>query len=310
MTYPKHSTSIPYSDPPSRLQTLDIWLPRPLEESDADKSLWIVYIHGGAWRDPLQTSSCADATVSHLSPTPTAIAGIASLNYRLSPYPSHPTHPSVPNDADRTVAHPTHVGDIATGIAYLRKQYGVKRWIGVGHSCGATMLCQYVSGIGTDDDDGRGGGGGGPEALVLSAGIYNLPLFLRNHAPPACPENIAQIYRDIVQGAFGDDAKLWQGVSPVAGKYGEQRWRNGKLIVLAHSYDDELVERQQRDVMCVALDREGWSIVMEDGDEEADVAVGGRVLEVRDIKGTHDFVWKDGEQCARLIEEVVQRLAH
>jgi hypothetical protein len=85
-------------------------------------------------------------------------------------------------------------------------------------------------------------------------------------------------------------------------------WANGKLFVLAHSYEDELVERAQRDVMCVALDREGWSIVMEDGDEEGDVAVGGRVLEVRDIKGRHDFVWRDGEECARLIEEVVGRL--
>lgn len=168
------------------------------------------------------------------------------------------------------------------------------------------MLCHYVSGTGTEhevDSD------GGPEALILNAGIYNLPLFLRNHSPPACPDNIAEIYQTIVHGAFGDDPKVWQDVSPVAGKYGKESWRNGKLIVLMHSYEDELVERQQRDVMCVALDREGWSIVMEDGDDEADVAVGGRVLEVRDVKGKHDFVWRDGEQCARLIEEVVQRLA-
>lgn len=96
----------------------------------------------------------------------------------------------------------------------------------------------------------------------------------------------------------------------MSGAYGAQTWANGKLIVLAHSYEDELVERAQRDVMCVALDREGWAIVMEDGDEEADV--GGekrkRVLEVRDIKGKHDFVWEDGEQSARLIAEVVERL--
>lgn len=168
------------------------------------------------------------------------------------------------------------------------------------------MLCQYVSGTGLEN---HSSGDGGPEALLLSAGIYNLPLFVRNHAPPACPENIAQIYQDIVRGAFGKDAKVWQDVSPVAGTYGKESWKNGKLIVLAHSYDDELVERQQRDVMCVALDREGWSIVMEDGDDEANPEVGGRVLEVRDIKGAHDFAWRDGEQHARLIEEIVQRVA-
>jgi kynurenine formamidase len=165
------------------------------------------------------------------------------------------------------------------------------------------MLCQYVSGIGHDGDR-----DGGPEALILSAGIFNLPLFLRNHSPPACSEEIAQIYNTIVTGAFGLDKAVYQSVSPVSGKYGTEKWRNGKLVVLAHSYDDELVERAQRDVMCVALDREGWSIVMEDGDEEADPAIGGRVLEVRDIKGPHDFGWRDGEQSAKLIVEVVQRL--
>jgi hypothetical protein len=78
--------------------------------------------------------------------------------------------------------------------------------------------------------------------------------------------------------------------------------------VLAHSYEDGLVERAQRDVMCVALDREGWGIVMEEGDEEGMLAGGGRVLEVRDLKGAHDWVWEDGEQVARLLGDAVVRL--
>ncbi|KAF2833362.1 alpha/beta-hydrolase [Ophiobolus disseminans] len=303
--YPKHIPSIPYSDSPSRLQTLDIWLPRPLVESDPANSLWIIYMHGGAWRDPTQTSLCAEPTIKHLlSKSPFAIAGIATLNYRLSPYASHATDPSSPTDADRNVTHPTHIRDVAQGIAFLQKKYGVKKWIGIGHSCGATLLCQYVSGIGAVESDNSGG----PEALILTAGIYSIPLFLRNHSAPACPPNIAQIYVDIVAGAFGADSAVYHGVSPVAGKYDTEKWKNGKLVVLAHSYDDELVERAQRDVMCVALDREGWSIVMEDGDDEADVSAGRRVLEVRDIKGSHDFVWEDGGQSAKLIVEVVERL--
>ncbi|KAF1915184.1 hypothetical protein BDU57DRAFT_595782 [Ampelomyces quisqualis] len=300
-TYPRHAPSIPYTDPPSPLQTLDIWLPRPLEESDPAQSLWVIYIHGGAWRDPLQTSSCANPTVAHLRPTP-SIAGIASLNYRLSPYASHPTCPSTPSNRARNVAHPTHINDIASGILHLQREHGLTRWIGVGHSCGATMLCQYVSQLCASGDV------RGPEALLLSAGIYNLPLFLRNHAPPACSEQRAAVYADIVCGAFGRDPLVYRGVSPVAGRYGTENWPHGKLVVLAHSYDDELVERAQRDVMCVALVREGWSIVMEDGNEEADVGSRGRVLEVRDIKGTHDFIWEDGEQGARLIQEVADRL--
>ncbi|KAH7085756.1 Alpha/Beta hydrolase protein [Paraphoma chrysanthemicola] len=302
----KHIPSIPYGDSTSRLQTLDIWLPQT--PSNADASLWIVFIHGGAWRDPTQTSTnYASPTLSHLSSTPLpSIAGFASLNYRLSPYPTHSSDPSSPSDSDRNVTHPTHLRDVAAGIACLRKEYGLRRWIGVGHSCGATLLSQYVSGIGLDDEEKEAPG---PEGLILTAGIYNLPLFLRNHSPPACPENIAQIYTDIVAGAFGSKSTAYMAVSPVAGKYSPQTWRNGKLMVLAHSYEDELVERAQRDVMCVALDREGWSIVMEDGDDEANVAEGKRVLEVRDVKGKHDFVWEDGEECAKLIVEVVQRLA-
>lgn len=192
--------------------------------------------------------------------------------------------------------------DIAQGIRFLEKEYGVKRWIGMGHSCGATMLLQHVSGNDLDN------GTGGPEALILTAGIYNIPLLLRNHSPPTCPENVSKIYADIIQGAFGSTPSVHQSVSPVAGRYGTETWSNGKLIVLAHSYNDEMVERAQRDVMCVALDREGWSIVMEDGDEEASVQEGRRVLEIRDIKGPHDFVWEDGEQGAKLIAEVVERL--
>jgi hypothetical protein len=79
-------------------------------------------------------------------------------------------------------------------------------------------------------------------------------------------------------------------------------------LVLAHSYEDELIERQQRDVMCVALDREGWGVVMEVGDGEADLGEGSRVLEVRDLRGGHDWIWEDGKQIAKLLADAVQRL--
>jgi hypothetical protein len=154
------------------------------------------------------------------------------------------------------------------------------------------------------------GGDGGPEGLVLLCGIYNIPLLLRNHDPPACPENISKIYYEFIAGAFGGDKEAYRDVSPVAGKYGRETWRNGKLVVLAHSYQDELIERQQRDVMCVALDREGWGIVMEEGDGEAEVGEGSRVLEVRDLKGGHDWIWEDGEQVALLLADVVGRLTN
>ena len=183
----------------------------------------------------------------------------------------------------------------------------MRKWVGAGHSCGATLLLQHVSGIGLTDQEGTKALGG-PEGLILLCGIYNIPLLLRNHDPPTCPENISAIYHEFIAGAFGQDQDAYRAVSPVFGRFGAQQWPNGKLMVLAHSYEDELIERQQRDVMCVALDREGWGIVMEVGDGEADLEEGSRVLEVRDLKGGHDWIWEDGKQIAKLLAEAVQRL--
>jgi kynurenine formamidase len=304
-TYPRHIPSIPYSDLPGRLQTLDIWFPHPAEIPTTSDALWLIYIHGGAWRDPTQDSRCVEPTLKHLhAKTLDSVAGIASLNYRLSPYANHTTNPSSDDDTERCATHPQHVRDVAAGIQHLQREYGVKRWIGVGHSCGATLLLQLVSGIGLASPPSPG-----PEALILLEGIYNFPLLLRNHLPPACPENISAIYKEFIAGAFGEDEKMYQAASPIAGRYNKEIWPEGKLLVICHSYEDELVERAQRDVMCVALDREGWSIVMEVGDEEDEVrAEGRRVLNVRDLKGGHDWIWEDGEQIAKLIAEVVERL--
>jgi kynurenine formamidase len=202
-------------------------------------------------------------------------------------------------------------------VRFLQREYNVRRWIGAGHSCGATLLLQLAAGIGLDVPNANADANAnanalppatGPEALVLTAGIYNVPLLLANHAPPACPAEIARIYADIVTGAFGADSAAYRAVSPVAGAYGPAAWPEGRLVVLAHSYEDELVERAQRDVMCVVLDRQGWAIVMEEGDDEGVLGTRGRVLEVRDLKGVHDFVWRDGEQLARLLADAVLRL--
>ncbi|KAI8936356.1 hypothetical protein NX059_006768 [Plenodomus lindquistii] len=307
----QHLPTVPYSDPPSRLRTLDIWLPPPNEQPTSSLP-WIIYIHGGAWRDPSQDSTtCVKPTIQHIlsthSKTISQIGGIASLNYRLSPYPTHPTHPSDPNDEERNAKHPQHIRDVAQGIQYLQRKHGVTRWIGIGHSCGATLLLQLVAGIGLEESSHSIIG---PEALLLLEGIYNFPLFLRNHAAPAYPNHIAKIYETMLKGAFGEDTSVYQALSPVAGKFSKEQWPEGRLLVIGHSYEDELVERAQRDVMCVALDREGWSIVMEEGDEEDEVrAEGRRVLNVRDMKGSHDYIWKDGQQIALLIAEVVQRLS-
>ncbi|EOA81851.1 hypothetical protein ACJQWK_05262 [Exserohilum turcicum] len=314
--FPQYLAAVPYTQPAGYLRTVDLWL-RSSDNSNADSSgLWVIYLHGGAWRDPAQNSQCFLPTLSTLSTSPShaptlqRLAGIASINYRLSPHPTHATDPSTPDDAERSVHHPQHVRDVRDALAYLQREHGAKRWIGVGHSCGATLLLQLVSAMGLEQSL-QQTGIVGPEALILLEGIYNIPLLLKNHAAPACPPHFVDMYKALVAGAFGPhNEQLYLAVSPVSGHYGVQEWPESKLLVMCHSYEDDLVERAQRDVMCVALDREGWSIVMEAGDEEDEVRrEGRRVLNVRDLRGTHDFIWRDGNQMATLITEVVQRLA-
>ncbi|OJD38732.1 alpha beta-hydrolase [Diplodia corticola] len=373
-SYPLHIKGVPYATT-SRLQTLDICLPRPLSESPKD-AVWVVYIHGGAWRDPLVSSSSLTPAVHHLlSPTPipattspsaisspagsnrnstsssngghsttgagghhhssstssnaggggnstttnspkralSHIAGFASINYRLSPYPQHPTAPSLSPTSSiparhegRNVTHPSHVSDAAAALRWLRSEYGVggesgpdgppaRDWVAVGHSCGATLACQLVA-------DGWLDGSefdkvAAPVGVAALCGLYNLPLLAENHAD--CPA-----YEEFLQAAFGGDESVWLRASPtaLAAKLGEDRWRKGRCVVLAASPDDELVEPMQRDVMVRAMEEGGWVRREEGGGPD------GRELVLLDVEGRHDDAWREGRGVARAIEVLVGRL--
>lgn len=209
--------------------------------------------------------------------------------------------------------HPAHVRDVDAAFEWLRSTYGVGRgsaggdavegdagadgaaryeWVGIGHSCGATLLLQRLAGIGL----------GGvpasahvrpPVALVLLEGIYDMPLLLRNHSQPG----VKEMYAEILEGAFGTERDVWERASPVKGIYGRHEVR---LIVLGQSEEDELVEWEQVEAMEGVLKRQGWA-----GDGAGE---GERVIVVKKMKGAHDFVWEDGAQVAMLVEEVVRQL--
>lgn len=272
------------------------------------------YVHGGAWRDPAQTSSCILPALRHITNASTVskIAGVASLNYRLSPYPSHPTNPSTPGDPSRNSKHPEHVRDIERALNYLEQEYGVGKkergyeWIGVGHSCGATLLLQYVSGIGLESPHwSNKEEKEGPTSLVLMEGIYDIPRFLYNHEPPHCSPEVAQIYRDIIEGAFGPDTSIMGGdgiqrsryevVSPTSGMYKSK----GKYTILAHSPEDELVEPEQKDAILKRLRECGWTQVTHHLASNA-------IVQVRTLSGKHDFIWEDGAQVAELIAQAIE----
>ena len=110
------------------LQTLDLYY----DHLPDQKTFWIVFIHGGAWRDPNNDSIDGKHLLEALPVMYKTNAGEdlmlagASLNYRLSP----------------EVTHPCHVDDVLAGLSMLAARFEMTRFALVGHSAGATLAFQ------------------------------------------------------------------------------------------------------------------------------------------------------------------------
>ena len=68
-----HKTHIPFSPQALLpLQTLEIWIPGSKSSQPSPSHLptlpgnWLVFIHGGAWRDPFVDSQCFSLTASNI----------------------------------------------------------------------------------------------------------------------------------------------------------------------------------------------------------------------------------------------------
>ena len=289
--YPKTLTSVPYSSD-SSLNTLDIHMPRAPSQDNASKSLWIIYIHGGAWRDPTisSTSFASIQTQLAASDLSSSITAYASLNYRLSPYPSHPTHPSNPSDPSRNAKHPDHITDILAALLYLQETYHFSdRYLLVGHSVGATLALQVAMkrywGSQYEPTFALELNVLPPVAVVGLEGIYDVPALVARHAEQP-------VYRDFVTNAM--EPEDWAAASPVNADFGES-WPDGRVVVLGHSREDGLVEWEQVEGLREVLEGQGFA------DE------GERRVRVVELEGEHDEVWRSGEG-ARAVETAVREL--
>jgi len=289
--FPRYRKDVQYSDE-SSLNTLEYCIPRPMTR-DA-KQIWIVFIHGGAWRDPDVNASSFDKAQQLLmgSWECVHIAGFASINYRLSPYPLHTRDPSYPSDPARNARHPDHVNDVLAALLHLQETFRFQdRYLLVGHSCGATLALQVaMKRHWTSQDESTSGSKRKvvlPMAILGVEGLYDLPALVSYHLDQ-------RIYRDFVANAFGQDETLWSAVSPTASPF-DEAWPNGKLVVLAHSRDDELVEWEQVDRMHKTLKFQGF-----------DEASGERRMKLIELNGKHDQVWQEGSELARAVRETVQ----
>ncbi|KAJ6131173.1 hypothetical protein N7523_001633 [Penicillium sp. IBT 18751x] len=310
VTYGRHSV----------LQTISI----TSLESRKD-AYWVIYIHGGAWRDPTVTSESFDKAEAILQASNLPISGFASISYRLSPHPRFPQNPPTTSPYEsRNAKHPDHIRDVEAALAFLQNTYGFgPRYILVGHSCGATLAFQSVMGSVADhremahNPDAEGGTGveavsttpeplpprlrAKPTAIIGVAGIYDLRRLIDTHRSiPA--------YREFVEGAFGPDDMVWDAVSPaqMIGSRGvEGGWKTGRLVVLAQSPDDELVDMGQREAMQDAL--KGWEQTEAQVPPE-ELTHKDRRVRILDISGAHDDAWINGDEIARSVQFAFKEL--
>ena len=232
------------------------------------------------------------------------IAGIASLNYRLSAHPDHPQDPSKTSDYElRNAKHPDHVDDILTAIGVLQQKYGFgQRYLLVGHSVGATLAFQvalnqtvpWTSPSKSTSDSNPNPKVEPPLGVLGVEGIYSFPDLLKSfsHVP---------LYETFTRGALGDDKRIWDEVSPAnwSKETYTSNWGMGtgkrRLASVAHSRADELVDWAQVEAIRGVFEKggQGWE---------------GGEFRVIELKGTHHEIWEKGAELARPIAEAVKAL--
>ena len=169
------------------------------------------------------------------SPARDSIVGFASINYRLSPYPSHPRKPSLPDDLARNAHYPDHLQDVEKALLFLENQYQISgRYLLAGHSAGATLTFEL--------HDNSSSKLPVPVGVLGIAGIYNFESFIKAHSEiPA--------YKEFMESAFPDRSS-WEKAAPYTNQESNLAfWEHSRAVIIAHSEEDQLVEKEQATFM-------------------------------------------------------------
>ncbi|KAJ3533943.1 hypothetical protein NM208_g7760 [Fusarium decemcellulare] len=313
--------NIPYVSDAHRFQNITIYAPHTPQTSihvgDAVACLpsigsrpkipqWHVHIHGGAWRDPHLDSTSIEAAVAHAfaSGDPDApMSAIVSINYTLSPFPTHPTLPYDPTkgdqlDAARDARHPTHVEDVLRAFILLRS-LGLNddSYILSGHSAGACLAFQAAL-----FDTKRWGSGSDqlsppprPAALIGLNGLYDLPDLVYELGDSH--QQLQDVYQSLLGQAFGGDQSKWPAASParfdaddLAARVNEGK--AARLVLIDQSTEDQLVPVGQADKM----------------EKRLKEVQGIQVVRGHRCNGKHAVPWEEGHMIWESVQDVLTML--
>lgn len=270
-------TSYSYGD--NVLQSYDVYLPSETSAASSEK-YWIIYIHGGFYRDLAQNATTVEAAIADLEANSPdvlegQVAGIASLNYRLTALPGVQPDDTPPNELQQA-RWPDHLNDAIAAVKDLGERYPIDgKYVIGGHSVGAQM--SFLAALETLKDDSIPK----PAAVLGISGIYDYPQLHVTH-----PE-----YDVLVLNAMREDQLVEASPSKVdAEKYVALGL---EAYVIAHSRNDGLVP---------------WDQV------EAIEATLGTVPELKEkttvveLDGQHNEIWRGGVQLAKAFTETLSVL--
>ncbi|TWU77669.1 hypothetical protein ED733_008188 [Metarhizium rileyi] len=297
-----HKPHVPYTSSPNSLQHVHVWVPTEYAPGSqipspswlpSPDTLWIIYVHGGAWRDPLQTANDLVPALRILPPalfaSRKAPVAFASVSYSLSAYPQHATHPSTPSDPSRNATHPRHIADVLAAISLLQRSAGFgSNYILAGHSCGATLAFQAVVNPSRWDVDVGMLGVQAPHMVLGLNGIYDIPNLVAD--PGHGYSQHCEAYEEFTRSAFGADRHVWREASPVYVEDWAEEWPEGRHVMLVQSHEDTLVPFSQAEALKASL-------LKSKGEQLSVVLVQGF--------GDHYDIWRQGTLLADMLARAV-----
>lgn len=264
---------------------------------------WCSFIHGGAWRDPVNTIADFEPSIQQILVLPESIQqrilGFISIDYRLSESPDSSHNSSkLSANAVQNARHPDHIRDVQAALSFLADQIQLSNdYVLIGHSAGATLAYQVLMYNPESVEDSASSSPDQhllrrrlqpppplPAAVVGVSGIYDLVGFA------ARLEKVSPGIK-FIHGAFGEDKSRWAEASPARYRFTGSGWSGYSL--LAHSPEDTLVDSIETMEMAAELSKSGLKVDVDNN-----------------LSGSHDFVWQEGGQVANLVAHTIRVLDH